>query len=117
MHASPGIQVEVSAAVFSNYPNCRDSVGQDWLDWVQKGYVDFIAPMDYTDSHYYFALIVAQQLDQVKGLVPVYPGIGVSSSSGRLGVDGVIVQILETRNQHTGGFVLFSYNSLIRTVV
>ena len=31
----PGI--EISAAVFPDYPSCRDSVGQDWVSWVQAG--------------------------------------------------------------------------------
>jgi hypothetical protein len=43
------------------------------------------------------------------GKVPVYPGIGVSSSTSRLTADRVIRQIEITRRHDTGGFVLFNY--------
>ncbi|OGL43740.1 MAG: hypothetical protein A2161_01830 [Candidatus Schekmanbacteria bacterium RBG_13_48_7] len=105
--------VKVSAAVFSSYPNCRTTVGQDWVDWIAKGYLDFVLPMDYTDNPYSFADIVAQQLALVAGRIPMYPGIGVTSSSSTLSIDKAIVQILETRKQETHGFILFSYNSSV----
>jgi len=39
---------EVSAAVFSAYPICIESVGQDWVSWGKKGLVDYLFPMTYT---------------------------------------------------------------------
>ena len=100
----PGIML--SAAVFSGYPECRVSVGQDWVSWVEQGLLDMIMPMDYTDSPGQFATLLAEQLTLVDGRVPVYPGIGASSPG--LPVDQVIVQVLETRNQATGGFTVFA---------
>jgi len=100
---NPGIML--SAAVFSNYPHCRESVGQDWVSWAQQGLLDMIMPMDYTDSATEFAALLAEQLALVDGGVPVYPGIGASSPG--LPVDQVIVQVLETRAQATGGFTIF----------
>jgi hypothetical protein len=96
----------LSAAVFSGYPECRESVGQDWVSWVEQGLLDMIMPMDYTDSPGQFAAALEEQLTLVEGRVPVYPGIGVSSPG--LPVDQVIVQVLETRDQATGGFTIFA---------
>ena len=42
----PGLKI--SAAVFGGYPACRDSVAQDWPEWIKAGYLDFVCPMDYT---------------------------------------------------------------------
>ncbi|MFZ1945946.1 MAG: family 10 glycosylhydrolase [bacterium] len=99
-------EIELSAAVFSAYPDCRESVGQDWVSWVEQGLLDMIMPMDYTDSPGQFAAMLEEQLALVEGRVPVYPGIGASSPG--LPVDQVIVQALETRNQATGGFTMFA---------
>lgn len=99
--------MKISAAVFSDYPGCRTSVGQDWVRWIEKGYLDFVCPMDYTTDANRFAATVSAQRALVRGRVPMYPGIGASLG---LAIDGIIVQILETRRQDTGGFTLFDYN-------
>lgn len=101
-------EMKISAAVFSDYPDCRRSVGQDWVQWIKKGYLDFVCPMDYTTKASDLAAMVSRQKGLVNGLVPMYPGIGASLG---LGVDQAIVQILETRQQATSGFTLFNYDS------
>ncbi len=103
-------QVQVSAAVFSGYDYCRDGVGQDWVDWIDRGIVDFLCPMDYTNDFDRFENLVTEQLGYSQGQVPIYPGIGASSSSSSFGPDGVIVQILTTRLLDTGGFIIFNFN-------
>lgn len=102
--------VLLSAAVFSTYPGCRTSVGQDWVSWCHAGYLDFVCPMDYTDSPTSFERMVAKQIDYVKGSTLVYPGIGVTVPR-RLRPDEACVQINVTRNHKTGGFVFFDLNS------
>jgi uncharacterized lipoprotein YddW (UPF0748 family) len=106
-------EVKLSAAVFSGYPSCRDSVGQDWVYWMEQGYVDFVCPMNYTASLNTFTNLVTSQLEFVAGQKPLYPGIGVTSSLGNLLPDGVIAQIRVTRENNTGGFVLFNYVSSV----
>jgi uncharacterized lipoprotein YddW (UPF0748 family) len=101
-------KIKISAAVFRNWPQDRDSIGQDWKLWCDRGWLDFVCPMDYTTSPRQFDNLVAQQLEWT-GRVPCYPGIGESASSSRLGVDEVIAQILVTRRHRTGGFVIFNY--------
>ncbi len=99
--------VKISAAVFRDYPACRENVGQDWLKWAKNGYVDFLCPMDYFASDSQFREVTANQLQQVGGKVPVYPGIGCHLD---LGPCGTIRQILITRKHHTGGWVIFPYS-------
>ncbi|MCP4667250.1 MAG: family 10 glycosylhydrolase [Deltaproteobacteria bacterium] len=103
-------KVKISAAVVRYYPESREDMGQDWVDWIKQGYLDFIVPMDYTEHHDSFSLLVEQQLQQSEQLIPVYPGIGIVSSGTNLSLDNLIVQIRETRKQQTGGFVGFTYH-------
>jgi uncharacterized lipoprotein YddW (UPF0748 family) len=104
----PGIQI--SAAVFRYWTTDRDAVGQDWKLWCDKGYLDFVCPMDYTPSKARFADMVLQQV-QWAGKVRCYPGLGVSSSSSRFGVDRAIEEINVTRSFDTHGFVIFNLGS------
>jgi hypothetical protein len=64
--------------------------------------------MDYTSSNRNFENMVAQQV-QWAGRVPCYPGIGLSASSSRFGIDRLVEQIHLTRQYRTGGFTIFNY--------
>jgi uncharacterized lipoprotein YddW (UPF0748 family) len=101
-------KVKLSAAVFRNWPSDRDSVGQDWKLWCDRGYLDFVCPMDYTESDAQFGNWVKRQ-QEWSGKVPCYPGIGASATRLSLGADRVIGQIQLTRQHGTGGFVIFNY--------
>jgi len=100
--------IKISAAVFRQWNTDRDSVGQDWKLWCDRGWLDFVCPMDYTPSRRKFEDMVTQQIVWA-GRVPCYPGIGVSASSSRLGVAQTIEQIQITRRHRTGGFIIFNY--------
>lgn len=101
-------KLKISAAVFGSYPGCRDSVGQDWLAWVQAGYLDFLCPMDYTESDLAFEVLVSNQLKLVAGRVPVYPGIGATASRSALSPDRVVGQIQLARQLGAAGFTVFN---------
>ena len=101
-------EVKISAAVFRNWPSDRDSVGQDWKLWCEKGYLDFVCPMDYTPLNSLFDRMVTQQLEWTHG-VPCYPGIGVSVWNDRTDIAKLIEQINITRKHKTGGFTIFNY--------
>jgi uncharacterized lipoprotein YddW (UPF0748 family) len=101
----PGIKI--SAAVFGGYPDCRVSVGQDWVAWIKSGYLDFVCPMDYTQDDAAFRQLVENQLRLVGGKVPVYPGIG----AWRLPPDRTLGQIFWARQLGAAGFTVFDLNA------
>jgi uncharacterized lipoprotein YddW (UPF0748 family) len=112
-----GRKVKISAAVFSNYPSCRTSVAQDWVAWIEQGYLDFVCPMDYTDSQNSFRSMVTLQMEYVGGRVPLCPGVGVASSNSNLTADQTIAQLLIARRLNADGFVLFVYNNYLADTI
>ena len=102
----PGIKI--SAAVFRNYPTCRERVGQDWKLWIEKGYLDFVCPMDYTNDIRVFEDLVRRQVEIVGGKAPLYVGIGASAPGLR--ADQVAMQIHLARKLGADGFIIFNYD-------
>jgi uncharacterized lipoprotein YddW (UPF0748 family) len=100
--------LKISAAVFGSYPSCRESVAQDWPEWIKAGWLDFVCPMDYTNSDPGFCGLVENQLDLVGGRIPIYPGIGCTASSSSLSADRVAGQIFHARRLGTAGFTIFN---------
>ena len=98
-------QCRISAAVFRNYPTCRDSVGQDWALWARRGWVDFVCPMNYTASDAQFGNQLRNELGVLGGSVPCYPGIGLLEG---MGATGAARQIHISRTLGAGGFVIWS---------
>ena len=103
-------ELKISAAVFGAYPACRDSVAQDWPEWIKAGWLDFVCPMDYTESDLSFASLVENQLKLVGGRIPVYPGIGATASRSALSADRVVGQIHHARSLGAAGFTVFEFN-------
>lgn len=106
--ARPG--VKISAAVFTNWPLDRDNIGQDWKTWCDKGYLDFICPMNYTPGATQFANLIQRQKTWA-GTVPLYPGIGLSVWSAPDRMITLIDQINATRRHKTGGFTIFNFGA------
>lgn len=100
--------LQISAAVFGSYPSCRESVAQDWPEWIKAGWLDFVCPMDYTNSDPGFRGLVENQLDLIGGRIPMYPGIGCTASNSRLSADRVAGQILHARRLGAAGFTIFN---------
>ncbi|MCE5239150.1 family 10 glycosylhydrolase [bacterium] len=96
--------LKVSAAVFGDYPGCKYGVGQDWVYWCQQHYLDFVCPMDYTDSDTRFRNLVTNQVAAVNHAVPLYAGIGQFITPD----DQVVGQIEMTRELGADGFILFN---------
>ncbi|MFV1968206.1 MAG: glycoside hydrolase family 10 protein [Pirellulaceae bacterium] len=96
--------LKISAAVFGSYPDCRASVAQDWPEWIKAGYLDFVCPMDYTQSDLNFMGLVNHQLKLVEGRIPIYPGIG----QWRLSDDRTVGQIHHARTLGAAGFTIFN---------
>jgi len=100
--------VKISAAVFSAWSVARDTVGQDWKLWCEKGYLDFVCPMNYTPNVAQFRAMTRHQQEWA-GNVPCYPGIGLSVWPERNDICRIIEQINVTRQLKTGGFTVFNY--------
>jgi len=100
--------IQISAAVFSDWPQTRLSIGQDWVEWIEEGYLDFVCPMDYIPDTERFRRTVQRQVDWVGGRVPLYAGIGAFRLPH---VDDLIAQIDWTRRAGADGFILFQYDT------
>jgi uncharacterized lipoprotein YddW (UPF0748 family) len=102
----PGIKV--SAAVFGSYPGCRESVAQDWPEWIKAGSLDFVCPMDYTADDAELSSLVRSQMKLIGGRVPLYAGIGATATGIHLTPDQVVGQILAARALGAAGFSIFN---------
>lgn len=108
----------VTAAVLGKYPTCVESVGQDWMAWIECGYVDYVFPMNYTEDISKFNELLATQLRKKSVARRVVGGIGVTAAESRLASDQVIDQIAALRRGGAAGFALFDLDSfLVREVL
>jgi uncharacterized lipoprotein YddW (UPF0748 family) len=98
-------RASLSAAVYRSWPSCRLSMGQDWINWLRSGAIDFACPMNYEQDH---ALFETQLISQLKAAGPgkrIYPGIGVSHPG--LPPEGTVHQVRLARRAGAKGFILF----------
>lgn len=100
---------KLSAAVFRDYPEVLETVGQDWHLWSERKLLDFLCPMNYTADMDQFEYWLDRQTSLAD--IPVYPGIVASSSRVSLQPDQVVAQIELARQYGAEGFVLFNLNS------
>ena len=101
-------EIKISAAVFRDYPRCRQTVGQDWKLWIDSGYLDFVCPMDYTADNDHFKNMVTGQMGIVDKRIPLYPGVGASAPG--LSPEQVAMQIHIARGSGVDGFIIFNYD-------
>ena len=104
--------VYLSAAVFPELAACRQTLAQDWGDWVDRGLVDFVAPMDYTDSPEELARWVREQSRRIAARVPLVPGVGLAA--GRVELEDpadLLRQISIIRESGGDGFAVFQLSS------
>ena len=100
--------VKVSAAVFWNWTTARGHVGQDWKLWVEKGYLDFACPMQYTPDSVVFADMTAKTRKWTAGKCPLMPGIGATLGQRP---EVTLRQVQLARQAGADGFVLFNYQT------
>jgi uncharacterized lipoprotein YddW (UPF0748 family) len=102
--------LKLSASVYPVYPGVRESIAQDWGEWLRLGFLDFACPMSYTGSTEKFTDWYRKQVSYpgVKG--KVYAGIGVTSMECRLNAVQTMTQIATLRQEGASGFTLFDAN-------
>ena len=110
--ANPNIKL--SAAVFGGIQPDGGNIAQYWPDWLRAGYVDFIVPMNYTESSTEFATLLRAQTAQPRAAGRIIPGIGVTASESRLDPAQVARQIVLARQANCPGFVLFDLSGTLR---
>jgi uncharacterized lipoprotein YddW (UPF0748 family) len=101
--------IQISAAVFSNWPKNRDEIGQDWSMWCERGWLDFVCPMNYCDSNSEFQNRCRRQAVWAQQ-VPVYPGIGMSCWAVPGDPVKLSEQINAVRELGLKGFMVFDYD-------
>jgi len=108
-------EAKVSAAVF-RAPGYALTVGQNWPDWVEKGYVDFLCPMDYITDLDKLRTCIQSQVKATGGRIPLYPGLttGGSVYTGPKGAavqspESMVSRVVASREAGGDGFLIFQY--------
>ncbi len=112
---APGILL--TAAVLGKYPTCVESVGQDWESWIEQGYLDYVMPMNYTESRLAYDSLIVQQTHSPRQAGKVVGGIGVTASESRLDSADVIDQVNALRARGAAGFALFDLDATLETEI
>lgn len=103
-------RAKISAAVFRDWEHDSVAVGQDWVTWAKKGYVDFLCPMDYTDDVAQLDRWVVDQVKRAGQYVPICAGLGLASARAKMKTpEDLAVQIDVARQAGARGFVLFCW--------
>jgi len=103
----------LTAAVLGKYPACVDSVGQDWDSWLNARLVDYVVPMDYSNSTATFESYVKQHAAMRTHAQRTIAGIGVTANESRLDARKVIDQINISRRYGLAGNALFDLDTTL----
>jgi len=107
-----GYGVELSAAVFPNYPDCIISIRQDWGKWVNENLLDWVAPMNYTNIMEVFKARSMIHASIVPNGLLLLEGIGKKSSISSLSPGKLIRQAEIAMRMGADGIVIFNYTAL-----
>ena len=108
--------LEISAAVFRNYQLVRENNGQDWEAWCREGWLDFVCPMDYTQSLETFRGFIRRQLEWTHG-VRLCPGVGLSLWKHSSRPLTMIEQLSAVRHFNLPGFTVFNFDQYAEEVL
>ena len=103
----------LTAAVYAKYPRCMETVGQDWVKWLNFDLVDYVVPMDYTESISQFESFLRQHASRSVNARRTIAGIGVTSSESNLSAAQVVEQIRLTRKYGLAGQSLFDLDTTL----
>ncbi|MBR6372935.1 MAG: family 10 glycosylhydrolase, partial [Victivallales bacterium] len=102
--AKAGAKAKLSVAVYPEWNNSPEWIGQDVRTWIDNGWVDFICPMDYSADMDEYSTWLQAQYDYNQGRVPVYIGISLYKLKGNV---PALQQIEEARKLGHDGIVCF----------
>lgn len=101
--------IALSAAVKPNVNNARSRFFQDWVEWINNGYLDFAVPMNYANDLDLFMSNVHLIRDELP-VDKVVMGIAVYNQNQY----DVAEKILKTLGAQFQGFCLFSFDSFTK---
>ena len=100
----------MSASVGLDPVESRLNLMQNWVNWVENKWVDFLVPMNHTTDNSGFAGLVSDQLGAVQAKTILVPGIGMYAHKNP--VSETLRQIGITREMRTAGQSLFAAYAL-----
>ena len=103
----------LTTAVYGKYPRCIDTVGQDWVKWLNFDLVDYVVPMDYTESMSQFESFLRQHAAPSKNARRTIVGIGVTASESKLSAAQVVEQVRLVRKYGLAGESLFDLDTTL----
>ena len=97
----------ISAAVKPNMELAHKTFSQEWDVWLDKGYIDWAVPMNYTRNNQIFKNNISSILNSLKPkfVDNVIMGIGIYNQNH----DSAGMKIQETKKYKFGGISIFSY--------
>jgi uncharacterized lipoprotein YddW (UPF0748 family) len=102
-------EVDLSTAVFPEVSDAIDQKFQNWIEWVEAGFMDFITPMVYSADSKYVANTTEGFLNNMKS--PVLSYIGLAPFIGFTD-DLLVNQVNGVYEKGSAGQVQFAYHNL-----
>ena len=102
-----------TTAVYGKYPNCVNTVAQDWEAWLDARLVDYVVPMDYCQDDKAFVELINWQSVNKRNAARTIVGIGVTANESRLGPKDVIRQLNLARKYGFAGVSLFDLDTTL----
>ena len=100
--------LELSAAVFRDYPQSVPSQGQDWVAWADEGLVELLFPMNYDESEVNVRRLTREHVKLVGDKVQLWEGL----MRGKLTSEQLTRQVRAVFQLRAKGAVLFHYPAL-----
>ena len=97
----------ISAAVKPNLESAHKNFGQEWDFWLDKGYIDWAIPMNYTRENKLFRenIFSMKKVLDSEMISNVIMGIGIYNQNYKSAGQ----KIIETKKSNFGGVSIFSY--------
>lgn len=101
--------VKISAAVMPTPSGAKQTYLQDYITWIEKGYVDVLEPMIYTADNDYLRTTMINLINIVSGRAEIVAGIFPEGSGGLSALNAKQIIILQELNL---GFSKFSSKTI-----
>lgn len=94
------------------YPYGYDNFCQNWIPWINNGFLDFVTPQIYRASNATYTYELNLQLAYVNDQSKFYPGITSIYDTYLIPTTEIIDMIQTTRSRGLQGHVIWYYNTL-----